>query len=68
MVPWSSGQDVALSRQNQGFDSPWDYQKNKNECILTFVFLRLAIVFQSPTQHPGFAIKKEKIEHSNSIF
>ena len=26
MVPWASGQDVALSRQNQGFDSPWDYQ------------------------------------------
>ena len=26
MAPWSSGQDVALSRRNQGFDSPWSYQ------------------------------------------
>ena len=23
--PWSSGQDVALSRLSQGFDSPWGY-------------------------------------------
>ena len=28
MLPWSSGQDVALSRRNQGFDSPWEYQKD----------------------------------------
>ena len=26
---WSSGEDAALSRQNQGFDSPWGYQYNK---------------------------------------
>lgn len=26
MSPWSSGQDVALSRLNQGFDSPRRYQ------------------------------------------
>ena len=26
MVPSSSGQDGALSRRRQGFDSPWDYQ------------------------------------------
>ena len=25
MPSWSSGQDVALSRLNQGFDSPWGY-------------------------------------------
>ena len=28
MLSWSSGQDVALSRRNQGFDSPREYQKN----------------------------------------
>ena len=27
MLSWSSGQDVALSRRNQGFDSPREYQK-----------------------------------------
>ena len=28
MLPWSSGQDVALSRRRLGFDSPWGYQIN----------------------------------------
>ena len=35
MLPWSSGQDVALSRRNQGFDSPWEYQKKPTG----FIFL-----------------------------
>lgn len=51
MVPWSSGQDVALSRQNQGFDSPWDYQKN--ECILTFVFFTPCNSFSIANATPG---------------
>ena len=28
MAPWSSGQDAALSRRKQGFDSPTGYLKN----------------------------------------
>ena len=28
VLSWSSGQDASLSRWNQGFDSPWEYQKN----------------------------------------
>lgn len=31
MSPWSSGQDVALSRLSQGFDSPRRYQQNLEE-------------------------------------
>ena len=26
VLSWSSGQDASLSRWNQGFDSPWEYQ------------------------------------------
>lgn len=33
MLSWSSGQDVALSRRNQGFDSPREYQKNNPESV-----------------------------------
>ena len=36
--PWSSGQDASLSRWNQGFDSPWRYQK-KNSVSCGRVFL-----------------------------
>lgn len=38
MVPWSSGQDVALSRLNQGFDSPWDHQTAKAGFKPVFLF------------------------------
>lgn len=33
MLSWSSGQDVALSRRNQGFDSPREYQKPWNHNV-----------------------------------
>ena len=31
MLDWSSGQDAALSRLNQGFDSPIEYQHRNIE-------------------------------------
>ena len=31
---WSSGQDVALSRRNLGFDSLWGYQNHQNKLLL----------------------------------
>ena len=58
MVPWSSGQDVALSRQNQGFDSPWDYQKTKANVDLHSLFISLKFSFTSRTIHSQFMIKK----------
>ena len=42
MLSWSSGQDVALSRRNQGFDSPREYQK-KNLRGLSFWDFSFAI-------------------------
>ena len=36
MLSWSSGQDVALSRRNQGFDSPREYQEKLLLKALTF--------------------------------
>lgn len=36
MSPWSSGQDVALSRRNQGFDSPRRYQEKKKHESASF--------------------------------
>ena len=41
MLPWSSGQDAALSRLNQGFDSPWKYQHEKRrslECLFSCTY------------------------------
>ena len=35
-LPSSSGQDAALSRQKQGFDSPWEYHS-----FLCFRWMRL---------------------------
>ena len=41
MLSWSSGQDVALSRRNQGFDSPREYQYKKeiSENGISFLLL-----------------------------
>ena len=39
MPPWSSGQDVALSRRNQGFDSPWRCQMITEKSVIFFYFL-----------------------------
>ena len=40
MAPWSSGQDAALSRRSQGFDSPWGYQECRQQpCIGCWFFL-----------------------------
>ena len=36
MSPWSSGQDVALSRLNQGFDSPRRYQFKRADAGSSF--------------------------------
>lgn len=33
MLSWSSGQDVALSRRNQGFDSPREYQYQQKRVL-----------------------------------
>ena len=35
---WSSGQDVALSRLNQGFDSPWGYHLPESLRFRLFYF------------------------------
>ncbi len=44
MLSWSSGQDVALSRRNQGFDSPREYQKPWNYNVPRLLtFLRYSI-------------------------
>ena len=37
---WASGQDVALSRRKQGFDSPMGHQKADNLCYLFFYLNR----------------------------
>ena len=41
MAHWSSGQDIALSRRNQEFDSPMGHQKEKvaTEVVAFFVLL-----------------------------
>ena len=36
--PSSSGQDIALSRREQGFDSPWARQSNQNRPIDCFYY------------------------------
>ena len=38
MPPWSRGQDVALSRRNQGFDSLWRYH---NDMLYYLIILNL---------------------------
>ena len=40
MLSWSSGQDVALSRRNQGFDSPREYQflRSQQRLLLRFLY------------------------------
>ncbi len=38
MPPWSSGQDVALSRRNLGFDSPWRCQKRQTRFFVCLFF------------------------------
>lgn len=38
--PWSSGQDVALSRLSQGFDSPRRYQIEKPLKALDFLIFQ----------------------------
>lgn len=44
MLSWSSGQDVALSRRNQGFDSPREYQKPWNHNVPRLLtFLRYSV-------------------------
>ena len=43
-LSWSSGQDVALSRRNQGFDSPREYQKPWNHNVPRLLtFLRYSV-------------------------
>jgi hypothetical protein len=48
---WSSGQDVALSRRNQGFDSPTGYQRKSasNQVFSTglgaFIFFHITIMW-----------------------
>lgn len=37
MPSWSSGQDVALSRRNLGFDSLWGYQKKHSRLRVFFL-------------------------------
>lgn len=53
MVPWSSGQDVALSRQNQGFDSPWDYQKKQKRMHIDIRFFTPCNSFSIANATPG---------------
>lgn len=42
MAPWSSGQDVAFSARNRGFDSLWGYKR----------FHRLSLVFKNAGVKP----------------
>jgi hypothetical protein len=50
MAPWSSGQDVALSRLKQGFDSPRGHQIRKSWIckmqIQLFLFFALLYLFR----------------------
>ena len=36
MVPWSSGQDAALSRRKQEFDSPRNYSRHQDDGGFSF--------------------------------
>lgn len=46
MSPWSSGQDAALSRLNQGFDSPRRYQESwKFNVFGIFLCLKIGRIF-----------------------
>ena len=47
---WSSGQDVALSRRKQGFDSPMGHQKTVIHLVWLF--------FMGNRTREGFAVKK----------
>ena len=38
LAPWSSGQDVALSRQNHGFDSHWRCHQTERFCSVFLLF------------------------------
>lgn len=46
---WSSGQDVALSRRNQGFDSPTGYQMEKRSGVGTSTARALFFLCQRST-------------------
>ena len=52
MLSWSSGQDVALSRRNQGFDSPREYQYKKEISENGISFL---LLFSGGESDPTFA-------------
>ncbi len=47
-LSWSSGQDVALSRRNQGFDSPREYQIFKVSEVVA------SEIFYAPIMHLDF--------------
>ena len=54
VLSWSSGQDVALSRRNQGFDSPREYQEKLLLKVLTFrsSFFIIVILGESNPKEP----------------
>ena len=57
MLPWSSGQDAALSRLNQGFDSPWKYQKKT--VPMRYCFFHLIIPGKGSRTRKGASVKSE---------
>lgn len=48
MLSWSSGQDVALSRRNQGFDSPREYQIQNRVRRTLFLYFRMFLGESNP--------------------
>ena len=67
MVPWSSGQDVALSRRNQGFDSPWDYQKTIKAVWLSFFTPREIMALPLPILSIGEPLNSGKVVGTPSL-
>lgn len=52
-LPSSSGQDAALSRRKQGFDSPWEYQTLPSHDGSELTQRCVAVVVVYALVHPG---------------